>query len=143
MLAVLGVDNKVGGSLALFGCLLIILAKAGMEFSEDYRSFRECYSLFGQRFGRWERLPPIVGVTVKYFSETASSTPSKYSWSDAPVHYEKLVVMLSVENKSVGIIIANFSLDDVNPAIDFAHDIAEGFGVPVHIFLPSNQFKPL
>ena len=31
MLAVLGVDNKVGSSLALFGCLLIILAKAGME----------------------------------------------------------------------------------------------------------------
>lgn len=141
MLAVFGVDSKISGSLALFGCLLIILAKAGMEFSEDHRSFREYYSLFGRRFGHWEPLPPIVGVIVKYFSETA--TASKYSWSDTPIHYEKLIVMLSVQNKSVGIIIGDFSLDDVNPAIDFAHDIAEEFSVPVHIFLPTDQFKPL
>ena len=146
MLAVLGVNNKIGGSFALIGCLLIVLTKDGMEFSADCRSFRDYYSLFGWRFGRWEQLPFIVGVTVKYFSETASATPGRYSWgiwNDSPRHCEKLVVMLSVINKPIGIVIGNFSLDDVNEAMSFAHNIAEGFVVPVHTFLPVNQFKPL
>lgn len=143
MLAVFGVNNLISGSLALVGCLLLILTKAGMEFNADHRSFREYYSLLGWRFGHWEQLPPIVGVTVKYFSEVSNARPSKYSWNDATTHHEKLVVMLSVKNKPIGIVIGDFSLDDVNPAIDFAHDIAEGFCVPVHIFLPENRFKPL
>ena len=146
MLAVLGVNNKIGGSFALIGCLLIVLTKAGMEFSTDCRSFREYYSLFGWRFGRWEQLPAIVGVTVKYFSETTSVTPGRYSWgiwNDSPRQCEKLVVMLSVKNKPIGIVIGDFSLDDVNEAMSFAHNIAEGFAVPVHTFLPVNQFKPL
>lgn len=143
MFAVFKIDNMIGGSLALAVCLIIVLIKSGMEFSSDYHSFRKYYSLFGWRLGRWEKLPPIVGITVKYFSEISGTSQSKYSWKNAPTHYEKLIVMLSVKNKSVGIIIGNFSLDDVNPAIDFAHNIAEGFGVPVHIFLPENQFKQL
>ena len=146
MLAGFRVDNKISGSLALGVCLLIILAKVGMEFSADHRASREFYSLFGRKFGRWKPLPPIVGVTVKYFSEVASITPGSYSWgiwNTAPKHYEKLVVMLSVQDKPVGIIIGNFPLGDVNEALDFAHNIAEEFAVPVHTFLPANQFKPL
>ncbi|MCC3155118.1 hypothetical protein Q3A66_18490 [Hymenobacter sp. BT770] len=143
VLAIFNLDNLIGGTIALVASLLIILTKAGMEFSEDHDSFREYYSLFGWRAGRWKLLPPIVGVTVKYFSEVSSGRPSKYSWNDAPTHYEKLVVMLSVKNKPTGIIIGNFSLDDVNPAIDFAHDVAEEFDVPVHLFLPDNRFKQL
>ena len=143
LLAICGVDSKIAVTLALGGCLLITLIKAGIEFSADYRSYREYYSLFGMRFGAWKRHPSIVGVTIKYFSETASTKSHKYSWNDTPAQHKKLIVMLSVENKSDGIIIGDFSLNDVNSAIDFAHDIAEGFGVPVHLFLPSNQFKPL
>jgi polysaccharide deacetylase 2 family uncharacterized protein YibQ len=49
--------------------------------------------------------------------------------------------MLSVQNRATGIILGEFSVDDVNAANSFAHDIAEEFEVPVHVFLPTNQFK--
>ena len=139
VLAVCGVNEKLIGSLALGGCLLLVLTKAGMEFSADHGSVRDYYSLFGQRFGRWRPLPPIVGVTVKYFSEVVSPTPGRSSWgvwNDAPRHHKKLVVLLSVKNSPVGIIVGNFSLDEETEALDFAQGIAEGFAVPVHTFLP-------
>ena len=144
VLAVCGVNNELIGCLALVGCLLLILTKAGMEFSADYRAVREYYSLFGRRFGRWQPLPPIVGVTVKYFSKVVSPTLSRYSWgiwNDAPRRYEKLVVLLSVKNKPVGMVVGNFSLNDATEALDFARDMAEGFAVPVHTFLPGEQFN--
>jgi len=146
VLAVCGVNNELIGSLALVGCLLLILTKAGMEFSADHRAVREYYSLFGWRFGRWQSLPPIVGVTVKYFSEIVSPTPGRYSWgiwNDAPWHYAKLVVLLSVKNNPVGMVVGNFSLNEATEALDFARVMAEGFAVPVHTFLPDEQFNAL
>ena len=146
VLAVCGVNNELIGSLALVGCLLLILTKAGMEFSADHRAVREYYSLFGWRFGRWQSLPPIVGVTVKYFSEIVSPTPGRYSWgiwNDAPRHYAKLVVLLSVKNNPVGMVVGNFSLNEATEALDFARVMAEGFAVPVHTFLPDEQFNAL
>lgn len=146
VLAVCGVNNELIGSLALVGCLLLILTKAGMEFSADHRAVPEYYSLFGWRFGRWQSLPPIVGVTVKYFSEIVSPTPGRYSWgiwNDAPWHYAKLVVLLSVKNNPVGMVVGNFSLNEATEALDFARVMAEGFAVPVHTFLPDEQFNAL
>ena len=146
VLAVFRVDNVIGAVLALFSCLLIMLTKAGMEFSADNQSFREYYSLLGQRFGQWELLPPIVGVTVKYFSEMERGGSSRYSWgiwNNAPRSHGMLIVMLSVKNKSTGIIIAKFSIDDVNSTVDFAHVVAGNFSVPVNTFLPADLFNPL
>ena len=145
VLAVFRVDNIIGALLALFSCLLIVMTKAGMEFSADNHSFRDYYSLLGWRFGRWESLPPIVGVTVKYFSEMEGGGSGRYSWgiwNNAPRSHGMLIVMLSVQNKSTGIIIANFSTDAVNNALDFSHGIAENFGVPVNTFLPADLFNP-
>jgi hypothetical protein len=51
--------------------------------------------------------------------------------------------MLSIANAREGLVIAYFSIDDVNQASDFAHEIAEKLHVPVNIYLPENQFKPL
>ncbi|MGI4867320.1 MAG: hypothetical protein ACRYFZ_25605 [Janthinobacterium lividum] len=51
--------------------------------------------------------------------------------------------MLSLEHSNTGLIIKRFELDDVNQAIDTAHDIADFFDVPVHQFLPPTQFQPL
>ena len=144
VLAVCGVNNELIGSLALVGCLFLILTKVGMEFSADHRAVRAYYSLFGRRFGRWQPLPPIVGVTVKYFSEVVSPTPGRYSWgiwNDAPRHYAKLVVLLSVKNNLVGIVVGNFSLDKATEALDFARNMAEGFAVPMHTFMPGEQFN--
>ena len=134
----------IGGSLALVACLLIILTKEGIEFSDDHRSMRNYYSLLGWRYGSWEPLPTITGVTLKYFSELVNNTNSKYSWgvwNNTPNRNEKLIVMLSVQNRATGIILGEFSMDDVNSANSFAHDIAEEFAVPVHVFLPASQFR--
>lgn len=146
MLTVFNVDNTIGAALALFCCLFIALTKTGMEFSADNQFFREYYSLLGWRFGRWERLPPIVGVTVKYFSEMAGGGSDRYSWgiwNNTARSQARIIIMLSVENKSTGRIIDNFLTKDVSDALHFAHDIAENFGVPVNIFLPSDLLNPL
>ena len=135
----------LSAGVGLFGCVLVGLIRAGMDFSADNRLYREYYMLFGRRFGRWQPLPVIVGVTLKYFSEvvTVNSGNNWKVWHNGPNRIGKLVVMLSVKNTATGIILSYFSLDDVNQASDFAHEIAEKFGVPVNIFLPTNQFRTL
>ena len=118
--------------------LLGALASSGhtaLELSPDYRKYRKYYSLFGWKTGRWQQLPPVVRVTLKYFA-TSSRHTSKYTWGSAVARHEELVVMLSIKNSATGLIIGTFSLDDVNPAIDFARDTAEHLGVPINKYLP-------
>ena len=123
-------------------CLAPALGQTSLEISSDYRQFRDCYAWFGITFGRWQPLPPIVGVTLKYFS-TISSRRSKYNWNATTSRNEELVVLLSVRNSTTGMVIGRFDPDNVNLAIDFAHDTAEHLGVEVHYHLPTNQFRPL
>ena len=87
-------------------------------------------------------MPTVIGVTVKYFS-TRSKSSSKYQWSNALKQNEVIIVMLSIEDARKGLIVAYFSMDDVNQASDFAHEITEKLRVPVNIYLSANQFKPL
>jgi hypothetical protein len=117
----------------------------GVELSADRHQFRSYYGLLGLKIGRWQPLPPVVGVTLKYYSKIQRSN-SRYSrgiLGAAARRAEELVVLLSVRNSATGIIVGRFSLDDVNPAIDFAHDLADELDVGVNMYLPPNQFKPL
>ncbi len=123
-------------------CLAPSLGQTNLEISPDCRRFRDYYALFGLRLGRWQPLPPIVGVTLKFYS-TISRSNSKYEWNATTSHHEELVVLLSVKGSATGMIIGRFDPDDVNLAIDFAHDTAERLGVVVHTHLPADQFKPL
>jgi hypothetical protein len=87
-------------------------------------------------------MPAVVGVTLKYFT-TATRGSAKYNWK-APINRsEEVIVMLSVRDSSNGFIIGHFSVENVNEAIDLAHDIAESFQVPVNTYLPPHLFKPL
>jgi len=131
--------------MGLLGCLLVSFSTTGIEFSADNKFFRKCHALFGWRVGRWQKLPIIVGVTLKYFSkfEKTDSGDTWGIWNNTPQREEKLVVMLSVKHTAVGIILGNFSVKDVNQAGDFAHEVANRLGVPVNTYLPSAQFKPL
>lgn len=130
------------GLVILALCLAPTLGQTNLEISPDYRQFREYYAWFGLKLGRWQPLPAITGVTLKFFS-TVSHSSSKYSWNSTTSRHEELVVLLSVRNSATGMIIGRFDLDDVNPAIDFAHDAAERLGVAVHYHLPTDQFRPL
>ena len=117
----------------------------GVDLSPDRRLFRSYFGLLGLKIGSWQPLPPVVGVTLKYYSKLQRSN-SRYSrgiLGAAARRAEELVVLLSVRNSATGIIVGRFSLDDVNPAIDFAHDLAEELDVGVNMYLPPNQFQPL
>ncbi|MDO7886746.1 hypothetical protein [Hymenobacter cheonanensis] len=130
------------GLLILFLGLAPSLGGTALEISADCRQYRAYYSLFGLKFGRWQPLPPVVGVTLKYFS-TVSTRRSKYSWNATTSHHEEIVVLLSVRNSVTGMTIERFSADDVNTAIDFAHDMADRFNVPVNQYLPPHLYQPL
>ncbi|GAA4029931.1 hypothetical protein GCM10022409_12730 [Hymenobacter glaciei] len=136
------VNPVVSAGIGLSGCLIVSLGESGIEFSLDYLTYRHYHKILGRRFGPWQTLPTVMGVTLKYFS-SKSSASSKYDWSDVPKQHQTLIVMLSVANTRDGIIVAYFSMNDINQASDFVHEIAEKLHVPVNIYLPSNQFKPL
>ena len=139
VLVVGGANRELTVGLTLVACLLDGLFQAGLEVCAVPRAMREYYSLFGRRWGRWQPLPPIVGVTVKYFSELIPPTPGKYSWgvwNDQPRRDEQLVVLLSVQDKPVGVVVGHFAPDEAAGALAFARGLADAFAVPVHTFLP-------
>ena len=142
-LVVCGVNRDLIVGLTLVAGLLTWFTQAGVEVRPAPRALRAYYALFGRRWGRWQPLPPIVGVTVKYFSERVPFTPGKYSWgvwnNPPPRRDEQLVVLLSVQNNPVGVVIGHFAVDDDTGAVAFARGLADDLAVPVHTFLPSEQ----
>ena len=119
----------------------------GLEISADRRHRRDYWGLLGRRFGRWQPLPPVVGITLKYHSTVAKAgRPSALSWGiwkPASRRHQELVLMLSLSKQPTGLIVGRYDLDDVNAAIDFAHELAEYFDVPVNQYLPPHLFQPL
>ncbi|TDN40402.1 hypothetical protein A8B98_13230 [Hymenobacter sp. UV11] len=147
VLAAAGAAGWAAASIGLVGGLLLSSVEAGTEISPDLSQSRQYLSLLRWRVGRWQSLPPVVGVTLKYYStlekgDTASTT-SWGVWSNPRNRHEELIVMLSLQQRTNGFILAHFSPDDVNDAIDFAHDTAERFRVPVNQYLPAHLYQPL
>lgn len=93
----------------------------------------------GKRGWQFVNASETVGTLIV---PLVSPTPGRYSWgiwNDAPRHYEKLVVLLSVQNNPLGMVVGNFSLDNATEALDFARDMAKSFAVPVHTFCPASS----
>ena len=127
--------------------VLLGLVHTGLEISTDCRQRRAYWGLLGRRVGRWQPLPPVVGVTLKYYATLEKAgRPSARSWGvwkPANRRHEELVLMLSLQNRATGFIIGRCALNDVNAAIDFAHEVAAYFDVPVNQYLPPHLFQPL
>ncbi len=147
VLALYGAAVWVAG---LFGLALVFGLSswgAGLEFSPDLQRYRPYSALGRWRFGRWQPLRPVVGVTLKYYSvlERASTSGSSNwgVWKSSHNRREELIVLLSLRGSATGLIMAHFTPDDVNDAIDFAHDTADRFRVPVNQYLPAQLFRPL
>ena len=140
LLLLAGYDPLIGVGTGLLGCLLLGLSRPGLEFTPDCRSYREYHALFGWRFGRWQLLPKIVGVTLKYFTVKINNS-SKYRWNSTSEQSQSLIIMLSVENKQDGIIVAYFSIEAVSQAIVYANELADTLHVPVNLYLPPNQLQ--
>jgi hypothetical protein len=136
---------NVWGSIA--GGLIIWLiasdSHSGLEFSSGGGYMRNYYGLFGYKIGSWEKLPSVIGVTIKLFSKIADDN-SEYSsgiWGATSQRHQEIIVMLSTPNSHSGIIVARYDVNEVNKATEFAHDTAERFNVSVNNYLPNNCSK--
>jgi hypothetical protein len=143
----LGFNSWVACVLGIMAWLISCTGSTGVEISPDFRQSREYTGFLGWRLGSWQPLAPVVGVTLKYFSELDQARTVNGSswgiWNNMPRRHEELIVMLSLQRSATGLILAYFGPDDVNVAIDFAHDTAERFRVPVNQYLPAHLYQPL
>lgn len=146
-LVVFGTSGWLVGAAGLLLLAGLSSIYTGLEISDDRQRSRDYRGLLSWRFGRWRPLPPVVGITLKYYATRAKAgRPSAISWGvwkPASRRHEELVLMLSLQNRLTGLIIGRCALDDVNEAIDFAHELAEYFDVPVRQYLPPHLFQPL
>ncbi|QJX48538.1 hypothetical protein HMJ29_17085 [Hymenobacter taeanensis] len=123
------------------------LVQTGLEIDTTNRLQRTYYTVLGDVVGSWEPLPPIAGVTLKYFSTvTHNTTPSSKNswgiWKDDHKRNEELIVMLSVAQSNTGITLQAFSIDRLQAAHDFGQSLASQFGVPLNIYLPPHLAAP-
>ncbi|NML63994.1 hypothetical protein HHL22_02135 [Hymenobacter sp. RP-2-7] len=136
----LGFDAWTSILVGLASWLVACTTYPGFEFSKDGLRMRDYHGLFGIKIGRWEKIPPVVGVTIKQFSEMIKND-SKYSagiWNSSSTRHAELIVMLSVKHSTNGIIMGRFSIDKPEQATEFANQLAERFKVPVNSYL-SNE----
>jgi len=106
----------------------------GMGFDIAGNRYRIYTGFFRWRFGTWQPLPSIVGVTVKDFSKNATSGEPGGMRADK-IGY--CVLMLSVRNSSQGVILQKFPLSQWDYAMALGAQIARAFRVPIHSFLSS------
>ena len=143
----LGFNGWVAGLVGTMAWVISCTGSIGVEISPDFRQSREYTGFLGWRLGNWQPLAPVVGVTLKYFSELDQARTVNGSswgiWNNMPRRHEELIVMLSLQRSATGLILAYFGPDDVNAAIDFAHDTAERFRVQVNQYLPAHLYQPL
>lgn len=119
------------------------LVQTGLEVDLSKGSQRTYYSILGNPTGSWKPLPPVRGITLKYFSTTShnttpSSTNSWGMWKDANKRNEEIIVMLSIAGSSTGITLQTFPIEGLPAAVDFAQGLADRFGVPLNTYLPSH-----
>ena len=116
----------------ILGLILGFLYK-GFGFDLSAKRYRVYTGLFQWRFGGWEPLPSVVGVTVKYFSQlTTSGEPGRLR-TDKSGEY---ILMLSIENSANGVILQRFGSNQAEYALELGKRVANVFDVRLTSFLP-------
>lgn len=137
----LGAPSWLAALLCLAVWLIVSFSYSGKEISADYTEIRNYYSLVGCRFGLWQPMPDVVGITVKYFSALDSAMPASMSWGswqNSTKRLEELVIMLSVRSSRQGIIIGRASVDSRRQIQAAAQHLADALAVPLHTYGPSH-----
>ena len=124
----------------LLSGLVAGLGRQGTELSPDNRFYRSYFELLSWRFGQWQPLPPVVGITLKFFTEVTRGNAGNGAaswgvWDTSGVRYQKLVLLLSLQNSTTGLVINEFSADELPQARQAAQEAATRFGVPVREYL--------
>lgn len=120
--------------LGLFGLLLALSAGflyKGLGFDLDARCYRVYTGLFKWKFGAWEHLPTICGVTIKYFSVLSTSGRQGRMRTDKIGEY---ILILSVSGSIQGIVLQRFSLNQKEYALALGNQIAQFMQVPLATF---------
>ena len=86
------------------------------------RRYRRFVRLFGFTYGRWEPLPDIAGVVVKYYSEYETANRRQWQVESARASY---VLMLSVRDSAQGLVIKKFAFRHKEAALQLARDVAD------------------
>ena len=124
--------------LGLAAWLLSSRGYAGKELTTDFAQVRDYYDLLGWRFGRWQKLPVIVGVTLKRYSVLQSDRPAAMgwgSWQNATRRVEELVIMLSVQDSRQGLIVGRTAVAELTATTEAAQRLAAHLGVPLNCYL--------
>lgn len=132
----------VWAGVAFFLIGIAMLGQHGLEIDPAQARMRTYHSLFGYSVGRWQPLPSVVGVTIKYFAyTTTNATPSGNSswgiWNDSRQFSKEIVTMLSVAGSSTGIILQTYALEQAAEAVDFGQTLADQLAVPLNNYLPA------
>lgn len=120
------------------GIISLVLAASlgfmykGIGFDLPRQRYRIYTGLFQWRFGSWQRLPKVIGVTVKYFSELTTSGKPGRMRTDKIGYF---VLMLSIYESSQGIILQEFQLNQEEYMMTLGKEIAQTFNVPLNSFL--------
>lgn len=122
--------------------LVAQLGREGRELSSDNRRYRRYFDLLGWRWGRWQPLPPVVGVTLKFFTEVAKGDSTSWGiWDTSGQRYQKLVLLLSLQDSREGLVLNEFNTDELAVTRQAAQELATRFGVPVHEYLAPQRTR--
>jgi hypothetical protein len=141
ILVISGCAPLLAAGIGLVSCIgAHWLVQTGVEVDIKRGVQRTFYSILGNSVGSWKPLPPVIGVTLKYFSAISrNATPSARNswgiWKDSDKRNEEIIVMLSITGSSTGITLQTFPIDGLSVAVDFAQDLADQLGVPLNTYL--------
>jgi hypothetical protein len=125
----------------LLGGLGAAIGHNGLEISGDSRFYRNYFGILGWHIGRWQPLPPVVGITLKFYTEVSGGISGNGAgswgvWDSSGVRCEKLVLLLSLQSTREGLILKEFTSNELAVARHAAQEVATRFGgVPVREYL--------
>lgn len=133
----LGYSPLLSAGIALVLCVVSArLVHTGVEIDPVKKIQRTYYTALGRSVGTWKPLPPVTGVTLKYFSSRSRKADTWGVWNEGDQRNEKLILLLSVAGSRTGITLQSFFTSSLPEAHQFAQEMADKLEVPLHVYLP-------
>lgn len=118
----------------LFVSYLMTPVHLGACFDLQGKRYRLYRSWAGVKLGKWQPLPPVRHVVLKYHAHRQPAP--KRQWSTASQVAQQYILMLSVANSTTGIILRDYAFEQLEEARLTAATLAATLGVDAHEFRP-------